>query len=84
MCQNPSPRRKYGYNIPKSDSVVVSEYTLSFEVDYSRRSRRYYWMICATVNPEEMVGWGHAPTRGLAELEARSEVAKLESALVRS
>ena len=82
MHQNPSPRRKYCPDIPESDSIVIGDYILSLEADYSYRGQRYHWMICATVNPEEMVCWGHAPTRRLAELAARSEVAKLEFALV--
>ena len=82
MHQNPLPRRKYCPDIPKSDSVVIANYILSFEADYSQRGQRHHWVICATVNPEEMVCWGHAPTRRLAELAARSEVTKLESALV--
>ena len=81
MHQNRLPRRKYCPNFPKEDSVVVSNYVLSFEADYSPRGRRHHWMICATVNPEEMVSWGHAPTRRLAELAAWSEVTKLEPGL---
>ena len=82
MHQNPSPRRKYCPEISENDSVVIGNYILSFEADYFYKDLRYHWMICATVNPEEMVCWGHAPTLRLAELAARSEVAKLEFALV--
>ena len=82
MHQNSSPRRKYRPEICENDSVVIGNYILSFEADYFYKDLRYHWMICETVNPEEMVCWGHAPSRSLAELAAQSEVAKLESALV--
>jgi len=63
MRQNPSPRRKDCSHLPKDDSVVVSNYILSFEAEHSHRRPRDHWLVCATVNSDEMVSWEYAPTR---------------------
>lgn len=36
-------------------------------------------MICRSQNPDELVSWGHAPTRELAESAAEKEVEDLSS-----
>jgi hypothetical protein len=67
MRQKSSPRPKSNRAIV---SVAVSPYVLSFESQRFYRGWRYHWMICAARNPDELVSWGHAPTRELAETAA--------------
>ena len=64
--------------------VVVSP--LSYRIQSQRfyRGWRYYSIICAARNPDELVFWGHAPTLELAEMAAENAVTKLESGLPRT
>ena len=59
------------------------EYIQSFECERFYRGWRYYWMICAARKPDELVFWGYARTRELAEAAARNEVNKLVAGLTR-
>lgn len=62
------------------DRLVAADcYILSFEAQRFYRGCRYHWMINSVKNPEELISWGHAPTRELAEVAAESEIEKLES-----
>jgi hypothetical protein len=62
-------------------SVGVGTYVLTLERDRFYRGWRYHWMICASHSPDELVSWGHASTRDLAEAAAGSEVEKLAARL---
>lgn len=57
----------------------VDPYVVSFEVEPFRQGKRHHWMICRSQNPDELVSWGHAPTRELAETAAKQEVQDLSS-----
>ena len=60
--------------------VADNSYVLSFDAERLYRRYRYHWMIRSVQNPDELVSWGYAPTRELAESAAGNEVNKLESA----
>lgn len=66
-----------------ADDRLVADnfYVLSFDAERSYRGARYHWMICSVHNPDELVSWGYAPTREMAESAAGNEVNKLESDL---
>ncbi|HWR35051.1 MAG TPA: hypothetical protein VN622_04160 [Clostridia bacterium] len=58
-----------------------NSYTMSFQAERFHKSVRFYWMICGTQNPDELVSWGHAQTQELAEAAAQKEVNDLISGL---
>ena len=62
-------------------SVAVDSYLLTLEREHFYRGWRYYWMICAERNPDELLSWGYAPTQQLAEMAAGTEMKRLESGL---
>jgi hypothetical protein len=80
MRRNPSSRPKLTRHVADR-LVAANSYVLSFEAQRFYRGFRYHWMICLAQSPDELVSWGHAPTRELAEMVAGSEVQKLESGL---
>src|ERR1035438_507729 len=84
MRQPPSPRPKYTRTITDDGLVVVSPFVISIQSQRFYRGWRYYWIICATRNPDELVSWGHAPTLELAEMAAENAVMKLESGLLKT
>jgi hypothetical protein len=59
----------------------LSAYVLSFQTEAIHKRRRHYWTICLAQNPDELLSWGHAATRELAETAARQEVQNLASGL---
>ena len=81
MRQTPSPRPKYARPIADDGLVVVSPFVISIQSQRFYRGWRYYWIICAARNPDELVSWGHAPTLELAKMAAENAVMKLESGL---
>jgi hypothetical protein len=62
---------------------AVDRYVVSFQSEPFHKGRRYHWMICWRMNPDELVSWGHAPTQELAENAAQNEVKDLSSGLTR-
>ena len=60
-----------------------SAYVMSFQAEPFYKGRRYHWMICRAQNPEELVSWGHEPTRVLAEAAAEKEFQDLSSGVTR-
>ncbi len=52
-------------------------YVVSFDVEPYHQGMRHHWMVCRSQNPDELVSWGHAPTRELAEDAAEKEVEDL-------
>ncbi len=60
---------------------VLKSYVVSFQTEPFHKGRRYHWMICRAQNPEELVSWGHEPTRELAEAAAENEVQVLSSGM---
>jgi hypothetical protein len=60
---------------------VNRSYVASFDSESYYERSRYHWMICLTDNAEELVSWGHEPTRDLAEAAAEKEVQLLACGL---
>jgi hypothetical protein len=56
-----------------------SAYIVSFDVEPYHQGTRYHWMICRSQKPDELVSWGHAPTREMAESAAERELQDLSS-----
>lgn len=57
----------------------AAPYVVSFDVEPYRQGTRYHWTVCRSQNPDELVSWGYAPTRELAEIAADKEVQDLSS-----
>ncbi len=55
----------------------TNTYVVSFDVEPYHQGTRHHWMICRSQNPDELVSWGHAPTRDLAERAAEREIEEL-------
>lgn len=81
MHRSSSLRPKLSLRVADDRLVAANFYILSFEAERFYRGCRYHWMIRSVKNPEELVSWGYAPTRELAETAAGSEISKLESGL---
>jgi hypothetical protein len=60
-------------------SKGVNTFVVSFDVEPYHQGTRHHWMICRSQNPDELVSWGHAPTRELAERAAEREMEELSS-----
>jgi hypothetical protein len=60
---------------------VIASYVFSVQVEHFHRTVRFHWMICSAKNPDQMVSWGHAPTRELAEEAAQGEIKDLCSGM---
>ncbi len=58
---------------------TATAYIVSFDVQPYYQGTRHHWMICRSQNPEELISWGHAPTRELAESAAEREIEELSS-----
>ena len=61
---------------------ALSPYVVLFQGEPFHKGKRYHWMICRAQNPEELVSWGHEPTRELAEGAAQREVKHLSTGLI--
>ena len=57
----------------------ASAYIVTFDVEPYHQGVRHHWMICRAQSPDELVSWGHAPTRELAESAAERELEDLSS-----
>lgn len=57
----------------------VSAYVVTFDVEPYHQGTRYHWMICRAQKPDELVSWGHEPTRELAESAAEKELQDLST-----
>jgi hypothetical protein len=79
MHISPSSTPKLSLRVADDRLVAANSYVLSFETERFYHACRYHWMIRSVKSPEELVSWGYAPTRKLAEMAAGSEVDKLES-----
>jgi len=62
-------------------SQDATPYIVSFQAEGFHQRTRYHWMICGSQTPDELISWGHAPTRELAETAARNELSDLSSGL---
>jgi hypothetical protein len=60
---------------------TLSPYAVSFQAESFYKRRRHYWMICREQKPEELVSWGHEPTRELAEAAAGQELRDLSAGM---
>ena len=54
-------------------------YVVSFDVQPYYQGARHHWMICRSQNPDELISWGHAPTRELAQSAAEKELEDLSA-----
>jgi hypothetical protein len=54
-----------------------TKFIASFQTEPFHKGRRYHWTICRVDNAEELVSWGHEPTRPLAEAAAEKEIQAL-------
>jgi hypothetical protein len=68
-------------HLPKVGAMkqTPAQYVISFQAEPSYKGRRHHWMICRAQNPDELVSWGHEPTRELAEAAAGREVQDLSA-----
>jgi hypothetical protein len=64
---------------PDHAATARSRYMVSIEWERVYGNRRYHWTVCAARKPDELVSWGHAPTRVLAVTAAEDAVSKLMS-----
>lgn len=60
---------------------AASPYVVSYQAESFYKRIRYHWMVCLAENPEQMVSWGHEPTRELAESVAQKALQDLSSGL---
>jgi hypothetical protein len=70
--------RRAGH-ITDRTAAAKSPFVVSIDWERLYQGRRYYWTICGVQNPDELVSWGHAPTRELAEMAAGNAVSNLMS-----
>lgn len=61
--------------------VGIGSYVLTIETERLYGHHRFYWTVCLTQNPDELLSWGHAPTREFAETAAANEAERLSSGL---
>ncbi len=71
--------------LPKVGAMkqTPAQYVISFQAEPSYKGRRHHWMICRAQNPDELVSWGHEPTRELAEAAAGRELQDLSAGVTR-
>ncbi len=76
-----------GWPLPSAEArsmqmkEALSPYVVSFQTEPYHKGTRHHWMICREQKPDELVSWGHAPTRELAESAAEKELQDLNSGL---
>lgn len=70
-----------GWQTNKKRTVekAVTTYIVSFDAEPYHQATRHHWMICRSENPDQLVSWGHAPTRELAEAAAEKEIQDLSA-----
>jgi hypothetical protein len=73
MEQNQKPL----HSTPENNSLTIGPYTVSFNSERHYQRLRHHWLIFKVETPDELVSWGHASTRRLAELAAQEALAKL-------
>lgn len=81
MRTNQTSSPKLSLRVADDRLVAANSYVLSFDAERVYRGSRYHWMICSVQNPDELVSWGYAPTRELAETAASSAVKQLQAGL---
>jgi hypothetical protein len=72
---------KDGVRVLTVDKPSSSSYLVSIESERLRKKTRYQWTICRAQAPDQLISWGHAPSRKEAESAARDEVLALSSGL---
>ncbi len=72
---------KTGRSAKYAMKEVPDPYVISFQAEPYHKGTRHHWMICRQQKPDELVSWGHAPTRELAETAAEKELQDLNSGL---
>lgn len=65
----------------ESSMKQACAYTVSVQSQPVRQGTRFHWLICGNQSPDELISWGYASTRGLAEAAAQAEVEDLTSGL---
>ena len=71
--------QKSAYSTRENHSLTVGSYIVSFDSQRHYQRLRHHWMVCNEAKPEELVLWGHASTRQMAEFAARSAIEKLHN-----
>lgn len=60
-------------------SDTPTGYVFSVESERYHKTLRFHWVICSSQNPDQMVSWGHASSRELAEAAVQQEMEDLRS-----
>ena len=60
----------------------LAGYVVSFQGERFYKRTRYHWIIRRAQSLDELVSWGHAPTRELAETAAQTQIRNLSSGLI--
>jgi hypothetical protein len=58
-----------------------AKYVFLIEAERFYKTLRYHWTICAAQSPDQLISWGHATSRELAETAAQNEIKDLSSGL---
>lgn len=58
---------------------TAMSYVFSVQLERYHKSMRFHWVICSRLNPDQMVSWGHASSRELAEAAVQEEMEDLRS-----
>jgi hypothetical protein len=60
---------------------VSARYIFSIQSERFYKNLRYHWTICTEQSPDQIVSWGHASSKELAESAAQNEIKDLCSGL---
>jgi hypothetical protein len=75
-----TPKQEWEYSMEQALGLYVT----SLQVDHLQGGRvRHHWMVCKENELDDLVSWGHAPTRQLAAAPAREEIGDLSNGLSR-
>ena len=58
-------------------------FVVGIEPERYYNGHRYHWTLSAAEDLDQLVSWGHAPTRALAEAAAQTESDRLKQGLTR-
>jgi|SRR6516225_11047504 hypothetical protein len=59
--------------------IAAKPYIVRVDSERFYKGHRFYWTICSVQEPDQLVCWGHAPTREMAETTAANEIERLTS-----
>ena len=61
--------------------LTANNYIVCIDSERLYQSHRFVWTICLSNEPDQLVSWGYAPTRELAEVACIIEVRRLGDGL---